>query len=876
MTRVLQWGLWLFARVVLPLRYRVRVRGLERVSGLTGPTLVLPNHPALIDPPIIICYLWPALRPRPLVFEGNFTGPVLRRIAELVGAVPIPDLEQASAEARGRTQQALDEVIAGLRRGENFVVWPAGRIERAGVERLGAARALADILKAAPEANVVAVRTRGLFGSSFSYAYTGKGPPMARRLRQGLGWLIANALLFMPRRKVEITAEPIDRSRLPELTREAINPWFEAWYNEGAPEKPTFVPYHFLVGPRTREFPPPPGLSDVDARQIKPETRAAVNQMLADKLGRDLPESERRAVTQLDALGLDSLDRMELTLQVEQRFGFRSDQSPMTLGQLWALAQGLAEREPPKPPPPEWFRPPSDPGPLEALGETVAEAFVNRVTRDPKDVAAADDLAGVLTYERVLVGALTLAKRFRTLAAPNVGLMMPASVAGDIAFMALHLAGKLPVVLNWTTGPANLAHAARLLGLTHVVTSKAFLDRSGVSVEGVEYLFLEEVRQSIGRFELLRTLVTVRLLPGRMRANLPAATPDRPAVVLFTSGSEKAPKAVPLTHANLIGLMRAGVPVMGLTRRDSILGFLPAFHSFGLAVTSLLPLMGGMKVVHHPDPTDAAGLVRKIAAYKPTLLVGTPTFVGYILERARPGDLDSLRLIVVGAEAAPPALFEKATRLAPHAIILEGYGITECSPVVSVNAPDNNRPGTLGRPLPGVEVRVVDADTGEPLPEGKLGMLLVSGPTVFPGYIGGDTPSPFRELDGRRWYVTGDLASVDPDGFIRFGGRLKRFLKAGGEMISLPALEEPFARRYPPADEGPRVAVEGVETPGGRTIVLFTTEPIDLRQANAILTEEGFRGIMRLDELRRVDSIPVLGTGKTDYKVLRARIESGG
>jgi long-chain-fatty-acid--[acyl-carrier-protein] ligase len=874
MIRILQWAFWLFARVTLAQRYRVTVRGLEQVRGLKGPTLIVPNHPALIDPPVVITALWPTLKPRPMVFEGNFVNPVLKPIAELMGAVLVPELEQASAEARERAQQAVNTLIEGLRHGENFILWPAGRLERAGVERIGAARALADILKAVPEANVVAVRTRGLFGSSFSYPYTGKGPPMGTRLLQGLGLLFANLLVFMPRRRVEITLERIDRSRLPEPTREAINPWFEAWYNVGAPEKPTFVPYHFLFGRRTYEFPPvESGLADIDPKQITPETRSAVNQMLADKLGRELNEPDARPDTQLDTLGLDSLDRMELTLHVEQRFGFRSDQSPATLGQLWALAQGLAQREPPKPPPPEWFRPPSQDGPLEALGDTIAAAFLERVFRSRKDVAAADDLAGVLTYERLLVGSLTLARRFRKLAAPNVGLMLPASVAGDVAFLALHLAGKLPVVLNWTTGPANLAHAARSLGLTHVVTSKAFLDRAGVSVEGVEYLFLEQVRKGVGRFELLRTLLKVRFLPGRVRGKVPAVSPDQPAVVLFTSGSEKAPKAVPLTHANLISEMRAGVPAMGLTRRDAILGFLPAFHSFGLAVTSLLPLVGGMRVVHHPDPTDAAGLVAKIAGYKPTLLVGTPTFVGYILERARPGDLDSLRMLVVGAEACPPAIFEKARMLAPNAEILEGYGITECSPVVSVNRPGNNRPGTLGQPLPGVDVRVVDVDTGEPLPNGKMGMLLVSGPTVFPGYIGGDSPSPFRELDGRRWYVTGDLASVDSEGFIQFGGRLKRFLKAGGEMISLPALEEPFVKRHPPTEDGPRVAVEGIETPTGRRIVLFTTEPIDLRAANAILQEEGFRGVMRLDEVRRVDRIPALGTGKTDYKALRAQIE---
>src|SRR5262249_51463129 len=253
-------------------------------------------------------------------------------------------------------------------------------------------------------------------------------------------------------------------------------------------------------------------------------------------------------------------------------------------------------------------------------------------------------------------------------------------------------------------------------------------------------------------------------------------------------------------------------------------------------------------VVRHPDPTDAGGTTRKIAAYKPTLLVGTPTFMTYIFDRAKPGDLDSLRLIVVGAEKCPPTLFERAREMAPNATLLEGYGITECSPVVSVNRTDANKPGSIGKPLPSVAVQVLDLESDEALPPNRRGMLLVSGPTVFPGYIGDAGESPFRERDGKRWYVTGDLATIDDEGFLYFEGRRKRFLKAGGEMISRRALEEPFAKGYPPTKEGPRVAVEGVETEGGRRIVLFTTEPLSLRDANAKLLAEGFRGVMRLDE----------------------------
>jgi long-chain-fatty-acid--[acyl-carrier-protein] ligase len=872
MLTLLRYLTWVFARVVLPLRYRVRVVGLEQLRGIKGKALVLPNHPGYIDPPLVITTLWPILKPRPMVYEGNFKG-LLRPLGKLLNVLEVPDLERASNRARAKARQAVAGVVEGLGRGENHILWPSGRVQHQGVEVLGGARGLTDILQAVPDAEIILVRTRGVWGSMFTWARTAGPPHFIPLLFKGAGILLANLLLFAPRRNVTITIERLERGQLPELRREAINPWFERWYNAGGPEEPTHVPYHFLFGSREYEFPKPGGLAGADLSKVTPATKEAVANLLEDKLKRPLALAENQASTALDQLGLDSLDRMELTLAVEHQFGFSGDQVPATLGQLWALAQGLVERAPPKPPPAAWFTPPSDTGPLEVLGPTVPEAFVARALRSGRDVAAADDLAGVLTCERLLVGALTMSRRFAAVPATNVGLMLPASVGCDLAFLGLHLAGKLPVVLNWTTGPANLAHAARTMGLTHVITSQRFLDRSGITIDDVEWLFLEDVREDTGKLELLRILLAVRWLPGRIRRQTPRPAKDDPAVVLFTSGSEKAPKAVPLTHDNLLSNQRGGIPHIGLTRQDSVLGFLPAFHSFGMSVTGLLPLLGGMKVVHHPDPTDAGGLVRKIAGYRPTMLCGTPTFVNYILDRARPGDLDSLRLIIVGAEKCPPTVFDRCKHLAPEAHVLEGYGITECSPVVACNVVGANRPGTLGKPLPGVEVRVVDLETDEPVPRGRMGMLLVSGPTVFPGYLAYEGPSPFRAMDGRRWYITGDLATIDEDGFIHFGGRLKRFLKAGGEMISLPALEEPFSRTYPPTKEGPRVAVEGIEVEGGRRIVLFTTEEITLRDANAKLLEEGFRGVMRLDEVRRVGHIPVLGTGKTDYKQLRTLID---
>ncbi len=566
---------------------------------------------------------------------------------------------------------------------------------------------------------------------------------------------------------------------------------------------------------------------------------------------------------------------MDLALQIEDRFGFRSDRVAEMLGELWALAEGQLGSGGDKiePPPPAWNVPPTSSDEPAVLGDTIAEAFVRRVLKTPDDVSTADRMSGVLSYRKLYVAARLMAKRFGALG-ESVGVLLPGSVAADIVFYGLHLAGKLPVLLNWTTGPANLAHAVKTLNVRHVVTSKKLIDRLGIQIEGAEYVHLEDIRGQIGKLEAAATMLLTYVLPGNMLRRAPRPDVDSPAVVLFTSGSESTPKAVPLTHRNLLVNLRASLKVLQATHQDVLLGFLPPFHSFGLLGNILAPILAGIRVAHYPDPTDAAGLVRTVASYRATIAVTTPTFLSYMFGSAGPTDLASLRVIVVGAEKCPDALFEKAKQMAPRAFVLEGYGITECSPVVAGNLPGRIKQGTLGPLVENVEAIIVDPDSHRPLPHGATGMILVRGPSIFGGYLNYIGPDPFMEVEGKRWYVTGDLVRVDDDGYIHFCGRLKRFLKIGGEMVSLPALEEPIAARWPPTENGPQVAVEGIDTPA-RHIVLFTTQDVSLSDANAVLAQAGLRGVMRLDAVQRVDSIPVLGTGKTDYKVLRKLVADG-
>jgi len=870
MLRILQSFFWWFGRRLLGLRYRVKVIGLDKLGGIQGPTLVMPNHPGYIDPPLVMCFVCSGGRVRPTVTEGMYRNPVLHPFMRFVQALEVPDLAEQSRGARDQTLAMIDNIVGGLNRGESFLIYPSGRTQRNGREVVGASRAVAEILERCPQVNIVLVRTRGVWGSFFSHAPTGKPPELGRCLLRGLGWFLANLLVFTPRREVTITVQRVEPKDLPGLTRDKLNPYLENWYNEGGPETPVYVPYHFLFGPRTFEFPLIGGGGQVDVESIGPAVIASVNEMIEEHLRRPLSDAEKQPQVTLDQIGLDSLDRMDIALEIEDRFGFRSDRVAETVGQMWALAAGQADRPETElaAVPEAWHRPPSTAG-IEVLAETIAEAFLRRFLLHPDDVVVADDLSGALSYRRLLVGARLLGKRLGRLPGRNVGVMLPASVAADLVFLSLHLEGKLPAMMNWTTGPANLAHAVEKLDIRYVVTSRKLVDRLGIQIQGAEYLFLEDLKSQIGKLEAAAALLATYLLPRRQLARLPRVEPDDPAVVLFTSGSESQPKAVPLSHRNLITNLRAGVAVLEATRNDTLLAFLPPFHSFGMTGNVVLPLLMGVRAVHHPDPTAARELVHTAARYQASLVFSTPTFLSYMLGVATHDDLRWFRVIVTGAEKCPQAVFDKARQLAPKATILEGYGITECSPVVSGNRLDHNKLGTVGLPVDGVEVCVIDPESKQKLPPGTLGMLLVHGPSVFHGYLAYDGPEPFMELDGKRWYVTGDLVELDEDRFIHFRGRLKRFLKAGGEMISLPALEEPLAQRYPPTENGPRVAVEGVETPGGRTIVLFTTEDLSLRQANAQLAEAGLRGVMRLDEVVRLDAIPVLGTGKTDYKVLR-------
>jgi long-chain-fatty-acid--[acyl-carrier-protein] ligase len=868
----------LFAYVVRPLiglRYRIDVRGLDAIrrKGHHG-ILFLPNHSSLLDPAFIVAYLYPPFQVRPLADEHQVNRTVFGYIALLYGSRILPNLERSGANARDRTRKALQDIADGLRAGENILLYPAGRLKRQYLEDIGSASGVETLVRAVPDVRIVLVRHNGLWGSSFSLGFDGQMPDIGTALARGIKHLLLNGVFFMPKRRMTLElVEPDDFPRAG--TRAQINRYLERFYNEHAARN-TYVPYGFWEPGGTREVPDPPQEAPLaDASHVSPATRDLVLAHLRAESGRDDVAVGQRLSKDL---GFDSLAIAELVTWIQQEFGFSVD-TPESLNTvadvvLAAAGQGVSAKAADlTPPPPAWF---GAAGNRTALtlppGGTLTSVFLAQAAARPSQPLFADQTSGVRTYRDLVTAVLVLKPRLEQLPGPYLGIMMPASVGAAVFLLAALFAGKTPVMVNWTAGSRALRHSLDTLGVASVVTARALVTKlgaSGIDLSAIEdtFLFVEDLLASVRPTEKLRAAVASRL----SWSALARVTPPDTAVVLFTSGSESLPKAVPLTHGNLLTNIGDILKMGQLEERDITIGLLPPFHSFGLTTTVLLSWCLGLRTVFHPNPTESALLARVTETYKATVLFGTPTFLGGMVRVATDRQLASLRLAVTGAEKCPDSLFATLAERWPPLIVLEGYGITECSPVVAVNPMDAPVAGTIGKLMPSVEGAVADLDLTRRAAAGETGMLLVRGPSIFGGYLSHAGESPFVGFEGREWYRTGDLVAAAADGRLTFKGRLKRFIKLGGEMVSLPAIEAVLQTHFGEADDGPVIAVEAVGHPEHPDIVLFTRRPAERADVNALLRDAGLSALHYVRQVTVVDAIPVLGTGKTDYRALKAR-----
>ncbi len=867
-------------RFLISLRYKVKLDNIDKIEKNKNGILFLPNHPAEMDPIILCTQLWDKFKIHPVVVETFYHMPMVNKLLKIMGAFPMPDTSTGTGIfKKRRINQTMDEICNTLNNGDAVLMYPSGKLMRSGKEVLGAASGVHRILQQVENIQIVLVRTTGLWGSSFSTALTnGRTPDLKKSLFAGALTLIKNLIFFTPKRIVTVEFSQADFSLNRSMNNLEINQKLEEFYNANGEEPVSLVSYSYF----SNKIPEANILevqNNTDISKIPKETIGSIIDSFVTtfKLNKESISTDSHLA---DDLGMDSITKSEIIIWLDENYEVADIESSElnTIADIVMAASGLNKQvktdivKTPK----KWLDT-NRPKPIIPHGNTIQYCFLKKCDEMGNKVAIADEMAGILTWSEFKTGTIIFANIFKTYPGNYIGIMLPSSAIANLVIFATLLSGKTPVMLNWTVGRKNIEHACDTVALDQIITSSKFLDKvDNVEFGEVEekFVFLEEIKkEKIGLGEKL-----IALLQARKKADkifqfyeLDKIKEVDPAVILFTSGSESAPKGVPLTHSNLLSNTRAAFDIMQFNENSTLYGFLPPFHSFGFTVTTILPTIAGIKSAYHPNPTEGRRLAHGCEYYRATVMCGTPTFINGIFKGSKKNQLDSLLHILCGAEKLPESLIEQVENL-PETTILEGYGITECSPVITINRPDEKREG-VGRPLSGVEIKIVNMDNYEPAKKDERGLILVKGDNVFSSYLGIDK-NPFIELDGENWYNTGDLGYLTEFGALVLSGRLKRFVKIAGEMISLPAIEEALGNYWPPNDDGPTVAVQSLELEDKRPeLWLFSAMEINIEESNDVLKKSGFSNLGRLKKVIVLKEMPKLGTGKIDYQSLKKMME---
>ncbi len=509
----------------------------------------------------------------------------------------------------------------------------------------------------------------------------------------------------------------------------------------------------------------------------------------------------------------------------------------------------------------------------------LGESFVKSARKHWLDACLTDTSGKSLTYGQTLTASVALAEALGPIVGDcaNVGVLLPPSCGAALANLALTLMGRVPVNLSYTSSREARAHAIAKSGIRTLISSREFLEKVHIDEDLPGLVFMEDLIKGIGPAEKRRAYVKARYMPRRRLARRRGFSADDVATIVFSSGSTGLPKGVLLSHYNIASNIETALMIFKVYTNDVVCSGLPFFHSFGLTFTLWLPLLAGVQVAYVPNPLDGRLIAEQVRDKKATLLFATPTFLMTYIRRAEPEDFATLRLVIVGAEKLRMRLadsFEKKFGLRP----LEGYGVTETSPLIALNVPDveaggivqvGHKPGTVGHPIPGVAVRIVDPVDGSDKGINEPGVLLVKGPNVMLGYL--EEEEQTREAIKDGWYNTKDVVSMDEDGFLTITDRLARFSKIGGEMVPHLKVEEVLLKGLQTHEQVVAVTSVPDEKKGEQLVVVYTDEAGDAERLRKIIAESDLPNMYRPrpENYVKVDSIPILGSGKLDVGGLR-------
>jgi acyl-[acyl-carrier-protein]-phospholipid O-acyltransferase/long-chain-fatty-acid--[acyl-carrier-protein] ligase len=495
------------------------------------------------------------------------------------------------------------------------------------------------------------------------------------------------------------------------------------------------------------------------------------------------------------------------------------------------------------------------------IKRSLLEAFLDACKTHGADTEIVTDGDGkAVSYKTIRQAVFALSAPLSTYCETDktVGILLPTGAGAVIALLAIHAAGCVPAMLNFSAGAKTLQIAAHTAPLKTIVTARKFIELAGLDrlirelSQNLDIIYLEDLKEEIGLSGKLRAV----LGPIFPKLFLPRVSPEDTGVILFTSGTEGHPKGVVLTHSNILANIEQIEQHVKIEPTDIFFNPLPTFHCYGLTAGTLWPIFTGRRVVLHPSPLQTKTIAKRIFQSRSTVLFATDTFLQQYMRASADGGLNSLRIAVCGAERVREETRHTAQERFSFEV-LEGYGVTECAPVLAANQPGDIRSGTIGKMLPGVETRLEPVEGLE-----DAGQLWVRGPNIMKGYISADDPGELIPLtDG--WHDTGDVVSVDEDGYWVIRGRVKRFAKIGGEMVSLTVVENCASAVWPDYMHAAAILPDPKK---GERVILVTDHPDPKRgELLAWAQNHGVPEISVPKKIISVASVPVLGTGKLDY-----------
>lgn len=871
-------------QLLIKIRYRINISGLNLLDW-NETKLILPSHVALIDPIILYVFFREKGKICPLITESYYNIPILKSFFSKIGAISVVDTA-INKYSKPNTPDIVSKILISLNQWNNILLYPQWALARQWFQSIvGKKSAFLTTQQLPKNTKILTVNIAWLRWSRSSRARDGHRPSLLIFLLKWLRFSIANLFFFVPKREVNITIQD-STTKLTKVSKkwmDIFNQELEKIYNVKWEEKLKYVSW--LARYDTVKYHKAPTKIEWSISDLKKvpfshtvEIPAEILKKVISIIQKIKPEYKWKIDEHTNLIldcFFDSLDMAEMKSTIQSSFPNASNPPLLDLKTVWDVAMMAMWKSiiNEKIKPCDWISSKENKliyshiHQLIKSDSTILSVMKDSFKNDKSDSFCYDTIFWVQSKKDFLIKAYLVSDLLKKLPWERVAIMLPSLSVTSLLICWCYLAKKVPVMLNRTQSNEAFSHCLKSQNVRTILTSKSFFQKIQTPrLKKYEMTFFEDLLKDISLTQKLKAVYDA------MRFQIPNNI-SQTAVVLFTSWSEALPKTVELSHKNILQDLLGAAGMIWLKKKDIEICFLPPFHSFGFILWVAMPLISWTRIVFTPDPNDSRTISNLIQHTKSSRLASTPTFLNGVVQSSKESQLDSLRLAIVWAEKCPKELFTKFSKKSPKATIIEWYWITECSPIISVNPFKPNakiKKGTVWLPILWEEVKILDIETNEELWAKKEWMIYVNGSNIFAWYWNQNLESPFLEIDGKQRYKTWDLWFLDADWYLTISGRLKRFVKIAWEMISLPAIETVLSRKWKSNTWIESLAIEPEENSDWSVrLILFTTEDIDLPSVNSCLREQWVSNLVSIDEIIKLNEIPMLWTWKIDHVQLK-------